>query len=125
LNPIINPITINITTRITRPISNAFLNFDQSVVADAVFDNNVALVKFHPGQDPAILDFYRKKGYKGIIIEMTGLGHVCSEGIYNWIPKFQEVIKKDLSIKDFIIPIETITKQKDIVFNVTFTHHEN
>ncbi len=39
--------------------------------------------------------------------------------------RFQEVIKKDPSIKDFVIPIETITKQKDIVFNVTFTHNEN
>ncbi|MCJ7559436.1 Glu-tRNA(Gln) amidotransferase GatDE subunit D, partial [Candidatus Bathyarchaeota archaeon] len=40
------------------------------------FSDKVALVKFYPGLDPAIIDWYVEKGYKGIILEGTGLGHV-------------------------------------------------
>lgn len=65
---------------------------------DAVFDERVALVKFYSGQDPNILDYYRKKGYRGIIIEMTGLGHVCTEGKLNWIPKLKEIIKRGMFV---------------------------
>ncbi len=68
------------------------------VEIDAVFDNRVALIKFYPGQNPNILDFYRKKEYRGIIIEMSGLGHVISEGKYNWIPKLKEIIKKGMFV---------------------------
>ena len=67
-------------------------NIKRPVKVDAVFDNRVALIKFYPGQNPAILDYYRKKGYRGIIIEMSGLGHVISEGKSNWIPGLKKVI---------------------------------
>ena len=41
-----------------------------------------ALVKFIPGADPAVLNFYIENGYKGLILEGTGLGHVST----TWIP---------------------------------------
>jgi len=71
---------------------------DFKIKVDAIFDKRVALIKFYPGQDPNILDYYRKKGYRAVIIEMTGLGHVISEGKYNWIPKIQELIKKGMFV---------------------------
>ncbi|HXX88286.1 MAG TPA: Glu-tRNA(Gln) amidotransferase subunit GatD [Candidatus Acidoferrum sp.] len=40
------------------------------------FCDRVALLKFHPGMDPTVLEWYINKGYKGIILEGTGLGHV-------------------------------------------------
>ncbi len=40
------------------------------------FDEKVALIKFYPGMDPEILHFLIDKGYHGIVIEGTGLGHV-------------------------------------------------
>jgi len=40
------------------------------------FDERVALVKFHPDLNPQIIDWYVEKGYRGIILEGTGLGHV-------------------------------------------------
>jgi glutamyl-tRNA(Gln) amidotransferase subunit D len=40
-----------------------------------------ALVKYTPGASPEIMDYYIDKGYKGIVLEGTGLGHVAS----NWI----------------------------------------
>jgi len=40
------------------------------------FDEKVALIKFHPSLNPEIIDWHVDKGYKGIILEGTGLGHV-------------------------------------------------
>ena len=40
------------------------------------FDPNVALVKFHPGISAGIIDWATATGYKGIVLEGTGLGHV-------------------------------------------------
>jgi len=70
----------------------------EPVVADALFFEKVALIKFYPGQDPDILEYYRKKGYKGVVIEMSGLGHVISEGKNSWIPAIKEVIKKGMVV---------------------------
>lgn len=44
-------------------------------------ESRCALVKYTPGASPEVLDYYIDKGYKGIVIEGTGLGHVAS----NWI----------------------------------------
>jgi glutamyl-tRNA(Gln) amidotransferase subunit D len=52
----------------------------------AEFNEKVALVKFHPGMNPASLDWYTENGYKGLVLEGTGLGHVgqyLSEAIRN------------------------------------------
>ncbi len=40
------------------------------------FDDKVALIKFYPGMNPEIIDFLIDRGYHGIVIEATGLGHV-------------------------------------------------
>ena len=40
------------------------------------FYEKVALVKFHPSLNPQIIEWYIDKGYRGIILEGTGLGHV-------------------------------------------------
>jgi len=42
------------------------------------FDDRVALVKFYPGLDPGIIDWYVTKGFRGLILEGTGLGHVSA-----------------------------------------------
>jgi glutamyl-tRNA(Gln) amidotransferase subunit D len=54
------------------------------------FCEKVALVKFYPGLDPAIIDFYVEKGMKGILLEGSGLGHVskfCFDAIKNAVDK--------------------------------------
>ncbi|MFI5416134.1 MAG: Glu-tRNA(Gln) amidotransferase subunit GatD [Nitrososphaerales archaeon] len=40
------------------------------------FDNRVLLLKYYPGLDPEIMNYATNSGYKGVIIEGTGLGHV-------------------------------------------------
>jgi len=47
-------------------------------VCNSNFDEHAALVKFYPGMDPAVIDWYVDKGYRGLILEGTGLGHVSS-----------------------------------------------
>jgi glutamyl-tRNA(Gln) amidotransferase subunit D len=40
------------------------------------FYEKVTLLKFYPGMDSKIIDWFVEQGYKGIILEGTGLGHV-------------------------------------------------
>jgi glutamyl-tRNA(Gln) amidotransferase subunit D len=40
------------------------------------FSDKVALVKFYPGLDPAVIDFHVDRGMRGILLEGSGLGHV-------------------------------------------------
>jgi len=65
---------------------------------DAKFSDRAALVKFYPGQKPDILDFYKEK-YKGIVLEMTGLGHVASGDVKNsWLSKIKKLTKEGFVI---------------------------
>ena len=48
------------------------------------FEKKVALIKFHPGFDPIIIDTLIDAGFRGIVFEGTGLGHV-SERLYDAI----------------------------------------
>jgi len=43
---------------------------------NANFDAKVALVKVYPDLNPEVIDWYVEKGYRGIVFEGTGLGHV-------------------------------------------------
>ena len=66
---------------------------NEKVELDVDFTDKVALVKFYPGQDSSILDFYALK-YKGIVIEAAGLGHLpVSETGHNWIPTLKKHIR--------------------------------
>ena len=42
------------------------------------FEEKVALLKFHPDFNPEVIDFLLGKGYRGMILEGTGLGHVSN-----------------------------------------------
>lgn len=49
-----------------------------------------ALIKFYPGAKPHIIDHFLSLGYKGLVIEGTGLGHVSSD----WVPKIKMANKE-------------------------------
>ncbi|MEM1606974.1 MAG: Glu-tRNA(Gln) amidotransferase subunit GatD [Candidatus Bathyarchaeia archaeon] len=51
----------------------------RSLILKPNFDERVALIKFYPGMDPKIIDWHVSEGYRGIIFEGTGLGHVRRE----------------------------------------------
>lgn len=48
----------------------------RKLVLKPKFEEKVALVKFYPGLNPKVLEWYVDAGYRGIILEGTGLGHV-------------------------------------------------
>jgi glutamyl-tRNA(Gln) amidotransferase subunit D len=62
----------------------------KKLVVKPNFSEKVALVKFYPGLDPSIIDFYVNQGVKGILLEGSGLGHVskyCFDAIKNAVAK--------------------------------------
>ncbi len=65
------------------------------------YEPRVALVKFYPNSDPDIVDYYVSKGYKGLIIEGTGLGHVAvkpSDDRLSWIPHIKHAVDSGLVV---------------------------
>ena len=77
-------------------VRNDFNKRNKSKVeVDAVFDENVGILKAYPGNNSKVIDFFRKN-CKGIIIEGTGLGHVAADGKYNLVPDLKKAIEKGL-----------------------------
>lgn len=66
----------------------------RKVKSDLKYNEKVALIKFFPGQSTDILDFYSKEKYNGLVIEMSGLGHVSDE----WVKKIKEIISKGIVV---------------------------
>lgn len=61
------------------------------------YDDKVALVKIYPGFDYRILEFYEQQGYRGIILEGTGLGHApinATDDATKDHPKLLETMKR-------------------------------
>lgn len=66
---------------------------------DTKFQEKVANIKITPGQDPDIINYYKEQGYKGLVLELGGLGHVpYQQGKYNWLPKIKSAIKDGMII---------------------------
>jgi len=61
--------------------------------AESDFEDKIALIKFYPGQNPEILNHYNDLGYKGIVIEGTGFGHVSVNGKLSWLSEIKELCK--------------------------------
>jgi glutamyl-tRNA(Gln) amidotransferase subunit D len=49
-------------------------------------DSKCALIKFTPGSNPEILEHYINNGYRGLVLEGTGLGHVSTK----WTPMIRK-----------------------------------
>ncbi|UCE15553.1 MAG: Glu-tRNA(Gln) amidotransferase subunit GatD [Candidatus Bathyarchaeota archaeon] len=58
------------------------------------FDEKVALVKFHLGLNPKILEWHIEEGYRGIVLEGTGLGHVSNY----CFPAIRKAVKNDVVV---------------------------
>ncbi len=57
-------------------------------------ESKCALVKYTPGANPDILNYYIDSGYKGLVIEGTGLGHVSTD----WIPGIAKATEKGIPV---------------------------
>ena len=50
-------------------------------VIENKFDDKVVMIKVYPGFQPEIIDLLVDKGYHGIIIEGSGLGHITNDAV--------------------------------------------
>ncbi|RLE51113.1 MAG: Glu-tRNA(Gln) amidotransferase GatDE subunit D [Candidatus Methanomethylicota archaeon] len=67
---------------------------DNYVEVKAKFDPKVALVKTYPGMTGEIIDTLIDKGYHGIVIEGTGLGHTP----YSIFPSIKRAIEEGIAV---------------------------
>ncbi len=58
------------------------------------FEEKVALIKFYPGMNPQVIEWHVDEGYRGIILEGTGLGHIRRK----CLPQIKNAIEKGLLI---------------------------
>jgi glutamyl-tRNA(Gln) amidotransferase subunit D len=66
---------------------------------DAKYSDKVVSIKITPGQDPEILEFYKKLGYQGIVLEITGIGQIpAQDAKFNWLPKIKKAIDGGMTI---------------------------
>lgn len=61
-------------------------------------ETKVAMIKSYPGLDPEIFDFYIDKGYKGFVIEGTGLGHVATFSKLNILQKIEKAVSLNIPV---------------------------
>ena len=52
---------------------------ERRLVLKPKFEEKVALIIFYPNMDPEVVDWHVEAGFKGIVLEGTGLGHVRQE----------------------------------------------
>ena len=69
--------------------------------ASTGFEQKTALIQIYPGMEPSVIDFYVDKGYKGIVLASTALGHV-PQAIY---PNIERAISKNVAV---VIATQTI-----------------
>ena len=63
------------------------------VLRDAI-EERCALIKFFPGEAPAVFEYFVEQGYKGLVVEGTGLGHVSAE----WIPSIRNAVERGVPV---------------------------
>jgi glutamyl-tRNA(Gln) amidotransferase subunit D len=69
-------------------------NPEREVVLKPNFEEKVALIKFYPGMDPNVIKWHVEGGYKGIVLEGTGLGHVRRE----CFPQIREALERGVIV---------------------------
>ncbi|ALV62256.1 Glutamyl-tRNA(Gln) amidotransferase asparaginase subunit [Thermococcus sp. 2319x1] len=67
---------------------------ESEVWVDDKLEEKVALIKVYPGMSGELIDFLVDKGYKGIVIEGTGLGHTPNE----IIPTIERAVEEGVAV---------------------------
>lgn len=65
------------------------------------YEPRVALLKFYPNSDPDIVDYYISRGYKGMVIEGTGMGHVAvapGDEKYSWLGHIKRAVDSGMIV---------------------------
>jgi glutamyl-tRNA(Gln) amidotransferase subunit D len=90
-------------------MSNKFLERPEDKVEvslDNGFEKKTALLYVYPGMDINVLDYYKEKGIKGLVIAATALGHVP----HNMISKLKSLVDSGVAV---VIVSQTIYGRVD------------
>lgn len=63
-------------------------------VVDDKFEEKIAIIQIFPGMDGEVIDFFVNRGYKGIVLAATALGHV-PQSIF---PNIEKAMKKNIPV---------------------------
>lgn len=85
---------VDYNTRSVTKISDYTKRGEKELKLADKMDERCALVKFYPGMTPDIIDYYGEKGYRGIVLEGTGLGHVNT----SWMPTVKKAVDSGMVI---------------------------
>jgi glutamyl-tRNA(Gln) amidotransferase subunit D len=66
--------------------------------ADTAFEQKVALIKSYPGRMPDVIDFYVGKGYRGLVLEATGLGQLPTYGKVSWLKSIRNATDRGVLV---------------------------
>jgi len=69
-------------------------NRSKKLVLKPNFEEKVALLKFHPNFNPEVFEHLISKGYRGIVLEGTGLGHASNQ----CVPVIRKAVEKDVIV---------------------------
>jgi len=86
--------TVDYATRTITPLAKYPKRGEQELILVDSMERKCALVKFYPGMSPEIIEYYHDKGYRGLVLEGTGLGHVNTK----WIPVIRKAIEDGMAI---------------------------
>lgn len=65
------------------------------------FEQKIAILKAYPSSDAGVIGYYAEKGYRGLIIEGTGLGHVPTsplEAKDSWMPAIKKAVEAGMLV---------------------------
>lgn len=68
------------------------------VKVDTAFENSIAILKTYPGSNPALLDHLVSKGYRGIVLQLTGIGQAPTYGDSSWLDSIKKATEKGVLI---------------------------
>ncbi len=85
---------VDYRARTITKITNYARRGEKELLLKDKMEARCALVKFYPGMPPDILDYYLEKGYRGLVLEGTGLGHVSTK----WIPAVKKAVDSGMAI---------------------------
>jgi len=93
--------------KITYYNSYSKYNSKEKTIYETNLSNDVAFIKFHPGFNSNIIDFWKNENIKGIVIEGTGLGHGPINNLDEITKHHPELLKKIEKYKENIVFVMT------------------
>ncbi len=83
----VNQQPLGIVDSEVRWISDRVRRNERELVLNNKMEEKVVLIKFFPGLKPDVVDYYYGEGYRGFVLEGTGLGHTSS----NWADTIKKI----------------------------------